>query len=178
MVNTVVFYQVAHELKRVVSELEIWQSEHGDDLSSDIAQVGGMITHVEGLIARYKTRHPNVIDPEVVKSVYANVHALQAEIEASIWDSIPGDTDDDTLDNIVNAIDRLHYISNWHELDGTELSLRTDAIFAPLLHDDPSERGEFYRAQDAYMAFLDSLMLSLHDRLSDIQAKRARQQSA
>ena len=178
MVNTVVFYQVAHELKRVVNELETWQNDYGDDLSSDIQQVRGMINHVSGLTDRYKARHPNIIDQEVVESVYRNIHALQEEIEEEIWGPILSSSGDETLDKIVDAIERLHGISNWHESDGTELSLRVDAIFAPLLHEDPSERGEFYRAQDSYMAFLDSLMLSLHERLSDARLKRAQQQSA
>lgn len=163
MVNTIVFYQVSHELARVVSELETWQNDHGDDLSSDIEQIKGMINHVSGLTDRYNASHPRIIDPEVVKSVYSNLHALQAEIEGEIWGSIHSSSEDNILDNIEAAIERLHDISNWHESDGTGLSLRVDAIFAPLLHEDPSERDDFYRAQVSYMAFLDSLMFSLEE---------------
>ncbi len=163
MVNTIVFYQASHELARVVSELESWQNDHGDNLSSDIQQIRGMINHISGLTGRYRARHPRIIDPEVVKSVYSNLHALQAEIEGEIWGSIHPSTEDNILDNIEAAIERLHGISNWHESDGTELSLRIDAIFAPLFHEDSSERGEFYRAQDAFTAFLDSMTFSLQE---------------
>ena len=166
MVNTIVFHQVSHELARVVSELESWQNDHGDNLSSDIEQVKGMINHISGLTGRYKARHPNIIDPEVVKSVYGNLHALQAEIEGEIWGSIHSSSEDNILDNIKAAIERIHAISEWHPSDGMGLSLRIDAIFAPLFREDSSERGELYRAQDAFTSFLDSMTLSLEELLT------------
>lgn len=178
MVNTIVFHQVSHELARVVSELENWQNDHGDNLSSDIEQVRRMINHISGLNDRYKASYPWVAGPEDVESVYRNLHALQAEIKAEIWGSIYSSSDDNIVDNIEAAIKRLHGISNWHSSDGTGLSLRIDAIFAPLFREDFSELGEFYSAQDSFTSFLDSMTLSLEYHLSDARLRLAQQQSA
>jgi hypothetical protein len=175
MVNTIVFYQVSHMLGCVLSELETWQNDHGDDLSSDMERVREMIDHVSSLTSRYKERHPRKIDPEVVKSVYSNLHALQEEIKRDIMGSINGATDSETYNNIEVAMDRIRAISEWYPSDSTELSLRINEVFAPLVHDDPSEWGELYRAQDSFLEYLDRMSISLQERLNQMEDSNARQ---
>ena len=162
MVNTIVFYQVSNELARVVSELESWENDHGDDLSSDIEQVREMINHISGLTDRYKALHPNIIDPAVIAGVYQDIEAMYAEIRAEILSSIQDERDSD---QIGAAIARLFKIANWHESDGDPRSLRLDAMFAPLFHEDPTECIELCKAQDTFCAYLENMMLELNEKL-------------
>ncbi len=140
-------YWVAH-IQNMIN-----QSEPNDHVSQD--QIELALQNLQYLKQNHCNHQPVVFDPALIASVYQNIKAMATEIRNDIFQNLDSD------EGVARAIARMDKIMDWHESDGDPRSIRIDAIFEPLFTDDPSDRTEFYKAQDCFVEELDRLSLEL-----------------